>query len=212
MSLLPRVTEASREMIAREFETRGSEVCLAEVVQRLERENPGFLDMATKCAEDLGDPARLMVGFGMLYRLLTMPSPATNGRTATLPRVDAQTRDLLVTEIDEKGAEAFTMDAVDELEANNPELLQLAHSFALGSTDYLRAMPGFRTSLQIAYCPSARRARPTPLNHLTGCSRNNAFPATFNTHAPCLRTSSGRRCPAGISLPMRRERPARGDP
>jgi hypothetical protein len=59
------------------------------------------------------------------------------------PRVNAETRAALVAEIDNKGAEVFTLEAIDELEANNPELLQLAHSFASGLTDYLRAMQGF---------------------------------------------------------------------
>ena len=144
MSLLPRVTVSAREIIAREFDVRGSDVCLAEIVQRLRKDNPEFLDMAAKCAADLGSPTKLMVGFAMFYRLLTMPSPAFGeGPKTALPRVDAETRAALVAEIDNKGAEVFTLEAVDELEANNPELLQLAHSFASGLTDYLRAMQGF---------------------------------------------------------------------
>jgi hypothetical protein len=143
MSLLPRVTVSAREIIAREFDARGSGVCLAEIIQRLRKDNPEFLDMAAKCAADLGSPTKLMVGFGMFYRLLTMPSPAFGEGPKTLPRVNAETRAALVAEIDNKGAEVFTLEAIDELEANNPELLQLAHSFASGLTDYLRAMQGF---------------------------------------------------------------------
>lgn len=37
---------------------------------------------------------------------------------------------LLVAEIDEKGSEGFTTEAIAELEISNPELLQMAHNFA----------------------------------------------------------------------------------
>lgn len=45
--------------------------------------------------------------------------------------------------IDSKGPEAFIMDVIAELEANNPELLQMAHGFASGQKDYLLVMQGF---------------------------------------------------------------------
>jgi acyl-homoserine lactone acylase PvdQ len=60
-----------------------------------------------------------------------------------LPRVSAETRARLVAEIDEKGSEAFTTEAIVELENNNPELLQMAHNYASGLRDYLQAMQGF---------------------------------------------------------------------
>jgi hypothetical protein len=69
MSLLPRVTERARELLAREFDTRGPEACMAEIIEHLEQHNPELLDMAPKCAGDLGNPAKAMLGFSMFYRL-----------------------------------------------------------------------------------------------------------------------------------------------
>jgi acyl-homoserine lactone acylase PvdQ len=48
-----------------------------------------------------------------------------------------------VADIDEKGSGAFTMEAIEELEQTNPELLQMAHNFASGLGNYLQAMQGF---------------------------------------------------------------------
>jgi hypothetical protein len=50
---------------------------------------------------------------------------------------------MIVRTIDSEGPEAFTMDVVAELEANNPELLQMAHGFASRQKDYLSVMQGF---------------------------------------------------------------------
>jgi len=101
--------------------------------------------MATKCANSLGDYRRIMVGFGMFYRLLLAPaSPGEErSRLSPLPRVTPLTRDMIVRLIDDKGAESFTMDVIAELEANNPELLQMAHGFASRQTEYLSVMQGF---------------------------------------------------------------------
>jgi hypothetical protein len=145
MSLLPRVTEKARELVAREFDARGPDACTAEVIEHLEQYNPELLDMAVKCAADLENSAKVMVGFCMFYRLLVGQLPQVPGaRVLTpLPRVTAQTRAQLVAEIDEKGSEAFTREALAELEESNPELLQMAHSFASGLGDYLHAMQGF---------------------------------------------------------------------
>jgi hypothetical protein len=145
MSLLPRVTERARELLAREFDARGPDVCMAEIVEHLQRDNPEFLHMAAKCAADLGSPAKLLVGFGMFYRLLVgqLSNPGGVTTLGPLPRVSPDTRALLVAEIDEMGAEAFTREALAELEASNPELLQLANNFASELDDYLRAMQGF---------------------------------------------------------------------
>src|SRR3954468_418756 len=60
-----------------------------------------------------------------------------------LPRVSPETRDLLVREIDETGTETFTVAGIHDLEANNPELLQLAHGFASAHGDYLGVMQAF---------------------------------------------------------------------
>jgi hypothetical protein len=59
------------------------------------------------------------------------------------PRVTPDTRDLIVKQIDQKGTEAFTMECIDDLEATNPELLQMAHNFASRHRDYLGVMQGF---------------------------------------------------------------------
>jgi hypothetical protein len=142
MSLLPRVTERGRELLAREFDTRGPDACMAEIIEHLEQHNPELLDMAAKCAGDLGNPAKAMLGFSMFYRLLIPASPGI-GVPTPLPRVSEETRALLVAEIDEKGPEDFTMEAIAELEGSNPELLQMAHNFASGLENYLHGMQGF---------------------------------------------------------------------
>ena len=142
MSLLPRVTEKARELIAGEFDARGPDACMAEIIEHLERHNPELLDMAAKWGADLENPAKAMLGFGMFYRLLNPAPPGTSVLTP-LPRVSEETRARLVREIDEKGPGNFTLDAIAELEQHNPELLQTAHNFASGLGDYLRAMQGF---------------------------------------------------------------------
>jgi hypothetical protein len=147
MSLLPRVTEKARELVAREFDTRGPDVCAKEIIEHLEKDNPELLNMAAKCAADFVNPARAMVGFAMFYRLLAvLPSQAAAGAVPMLiplPHVSAKTRAMLVAEIDQNGAEVFTRAAIAELEEDNPELLQMAHGFASGSDNYLIAMQGF---------------------------------------------------------------------
>ena len=145
MSFLPRVTEKARELVARDFDARGPDVCLAEIVTHLEQHNPEILDMAVKCAAGSGSPRKVLLGFSMFYRLLVVQLPA-DARTPALfapPRVSAETRGLLVAEIDEMGTEAFTAKAIAELEESNPELLQMAHSFASRLGNYLLAMQGF---------------------------------------------------------------------
>jgi hypothetical protein len=145
MSFLPRVTEKARELVARDFDARGPDVCLAEIVTHLEQHNPEILDMAVKCAAGSGSPREVLLGFSMFYRLLAVQLPA-DARTPALfapPRVSVETRGLLVAEIDEMGAEAFTAKAIAELEESNPELLQMAHNFATGLENYLHVIQGF---------------------------------------------------------------------
>jgi hypothetical protein len=145
MSFLPRVTQKARELIAREFDSRGPDICMAEVIEHLKQRNPELLDMATKCAVDLGNPTKVMVGFSMFYRLLIgqFPAVADARMLVPVPRITVETRALLVTAIDEKGSHAFTMEAIDELEKTNPELLQMAHNCASELGNYLHAMQGF---------------------------------------------------------------------
>jgi hypothetical protein len=145
MSMLPRVTEFTRERIVREFDELGPGVCVAEITAELRQDNPELLDMAVKCAQDIGNPAKIMVGFGMFYRLLIAQARANVGRSLLnpLPRITAQTREDIVAEIDEKGAEAFTQEVIEGLEKTNPELLQMAHHFASRQTNYLGLIQGF---------------------------------------------------------------------
>lgn len=145
MSVLPAVTPLTRERIAREFDDRGPQACIAEIETDLRRHNPELLDMAHRCARSLGDDRKIMIGFGMFYRLLLAPATPGDegGMLSPLPRVTAQTRDTIVRMIDSNGTEAFIMDVIAELELNNPELLQMAHGFATRQKDYLLVMQGF---------------------------------------------------------------------
>ena len=142
MSLLPRVSENAREQIARDFDTRGPDVCMTETIKHLEQYNPELLDMATRCAADLGNRRKAMIGFSMFYRLLVAEG-ASSGMLGAIPRVTEETRTRLVAEIDKNGPDAFTMDAVAKLGEDNPELLQMAHNFASRLGNYLLAMQGF---------------------------------------------------------------------
>ena len=152
MSALPRVAESTREQIAREFDDLGPGACIARISDHLRDNNPEWLQMAVKCAGDVGDAQRIMGGFCMFYRLLiAQVAPGHPLTTASgipvglnpLPRVTAMTRAALVAEIDQRGTEAFVRDAIQALEDTNPELLQMAHNFASMQPDYLRVMQGF---------------------------------------------------------------------
>jgi hypothetical protein len=141
MSLLARVTEKGRELVAREFDDRGPDACMREIVEHLKPHNPELLDMAARCAGDVRNPTKAMFGFGVFYRLLIL-APTRTDVVIPLPRVSVETRALLA-EIDEKGSEGFTTEAIAELEISNPELLQMAHNFASRLGDYLHGMQGF---------------------------------------------------------------------
>lgn len=145
MSSISVVTPLTRERIAREFDDRGPEACVVEVLADMQQNNPELLDIARKCASSLANNRRLMVGFGMFYRLLLAPAAPTAGKNLLhpLPRVAPGTRDLLVKQIDESGTEAFTLSVIEELERSNPELLQMAHNFASRQPEYLPVMQGF---------------------------------------------------------------------
>lgn len=96
------MTPTPREQLARKFDDREPEACLAEVIMDLTQHNPELLDMAAKCASSQGNYARVMQGFGMFYRLILAPSvPAQGGSLLSpLPRVTPRTRDMIVAEID----------------------------------------------------------------------------------------------------------------
>lgn len=143
MSSLPRVTELARERIAREFDDLGPQACMAEILDVWQRHNPELLDMARKCAADVDDEAKAMIGFGMFYQLLDSGAGIGARRLSALPRVSPKTRTALVREIDADGPELFTLRAIENLESTNPELLQMAHSFATHSPDYVSIVQGF---------------------------------------------------------------------
>ena len=48
MSVLPRVTELTRERISREFDDLGPDACMAEIQADLRQHNPELLDMASR--------------------------------------------------------------------------------------------------------------------------------------------------------------------
>jgi hypothetical protein len=151
MSSLPRVADVTRERIAREFDDRGPEACRTEITLDLEANNPELLDMATRCARDVGDFARIMTGFCMFYRLLAAEARAGLGTSralgdrplSLLPRVSPGTRADIVKRIDSIGSRQFTHEAIVELERNNPELLLMSHNFAEDHNDYGGVMQGF---------------------------------------------------------------------
>jgi hypothetical protein len=143
MHSLPRVTEASRERVSREFDDLGPAACVAEVLKVLEQGNPELLDMAQRCARDIGE--KTMAGFAMFYRLLIVAAVAAQGgiKLNPIPRIAPETRDRLTRQIDKDGAEGFTTQAIEHMEQNNPELLQMVHGFASRQPDYGRVMQGF---------------------------------------------------------------------
>jgi hypothetical protein len=160
MTFLPRVTEKARERVAREFDARGPDVCMTEILEQLQQHNPELLDIAARWATDLGNPEKAMVGFGMFYRLL-VPTPPAAGILSPLPRVSEETRGQLVREIDEKGPADFTLGVIADLQMRNPELLQAAHNFASGTGNYLQAVQGFALVYRALVVQSrAERERP----------------------------------------------------
>jgi hypothetical protein len=138
LSTLPRVSEGTRERISREFDNLGPDACVTEIASAMREHNPELLDMASRCAADLG-AGDAMTGFAMFYRLLVAEAAAE----LALPQVSRATRDAMVREIDEKGVEAFTFDSLAAMERSNPELLQMAHRFASRQRSYLGVMQGF---------------------------------------------------------------------
>lgn len=152
MRPLPRVGDGTRERIAREFDDRGPDVCREEIMADLEVNNPELLDIATRCARDVGDFIRVMTGFCMFYRLLNveaqgaqaaLQAPGSALPSSPLPQVAQGTRADIVERIDSIGSQAFTREAIVDLESNNPELLLMAHHFAADQADYAGVMQGF---------------------------------------------------------------------
>ncbi len=92
MSSFSIVTSLVRERIAREFDDRGPEVCTTEVIADLARNNPELLEMATRCASGLQNSPRIMMGFGMFYRLMRALGRARHRAFATQPSAARQPR------------------------------------------------------------------------------------------------------------------------
>lgn len=128
-----------------EFDDLGPVVCLSEVMQVLQQTNPELLQMASHWVNDLDDPDRVMTAFGMFYRLLTaeVQAPRDSSELSPLPRVSDDARMMLVDRIDIEGADRFSLNAIDEMEQSNPELLQMAHNFAEDRADYAQVIRGF---------------------------------------------------------------------
>lgn len=145
MSVLPRVTELTRERISREFDDLGPDACMAEIKDDLRQHNPELLDMAIRWAGGGAEGPNLITAFGMFYRLLAAEADAPLGSSALnpLPRVSIEVRDAIVKRIDRTDGETFTREAIDNLEVVNPELLQMAHGYASRRLDYGRTMQGF---------------------------------------------------------------------
>lgn len=152
MKPLPRVTALTRERVAREFDGRGPDVCRTEITLELNATNPEVLDIAMRCARDVGDFHRIMTGFCMFYRLLAAEAQGCarqlgledGGRQISLlPRVQPATRSEVVKRIDALGSTEFIREALDDLERHNPELLLTAHHFAEDQSDYGGIIQGF---------------------------------------------------------------------
>lgn len=145
MSVLPCGTQPTRERISREFDDLGPDVCMVDIRKDLDRHNPELLDMAIKWAREAKDGERLLTAFGMFYRLLAAEAlaPLEPRALSPLPRVSSATRDAVVARIDRIGDEEFSREALNNLEAANPEILQMAHNLASQRGDYSHTMQGF---------------------------------------------------------------------
>ena len=147
LSVLPRVTERTRERVAREFDDLGPDVCMNSIMRDLQRHNPELLDMASKWANDVGAAERIITAFGMFYRLLSAEtlSPLEPRAVSPLPRVSAETRGLIVQRIDQIGSESFTHDAIDRRTASR-------------RIPYFPTWPGNPRSRSISSCMTSRMA------------------------------------------------------
>jgi hypothetical protein len=102
--------------------------------------NPHYLEMAVRCAHDVGDVQRILAGFAMFYRILAL---GAHERGGVPPHITSQTRDVVASMIGEFGDEQFVLLATELLRTENPCLLQMADGFASRHQDYLGIMQGF---------------------------------------------------------------------
>ena len=140
MTVLPLVHEVYWERVARDFDDVGPEACVTEILDGLLAHNPHYLEMALGCAQELGDPERIMTGFAMFYRFLALDA---RDRGGAVPRITPDTRDVVSTLIGEFGEERFVLLATETLHDENPCLLQMADSFSSRHEDYFAIMQGF---------------------------------------------------------------------
>ena len=140
MATLPLVSERHWERVARDFDDVGPEACVAEIVEELRAENPHYLAIARRCARDAGDEAGAFTGFATFYRILGLDA---RERGRAVPRITAQTLDVIDTLIEEFGEEQLMVLATEMLCEENPSLAQMADSFASRQQDYLTVMQGF---------------------------------------------------------------------
>jgi hypothetical protein len=163
MSVLPRVRDATRKRVTREFDSLGPEVCMADILSDLLRHNPELLDMALTWAEEAEDAERLLTAFCVFYRSLAaeMDAPLKPGALSALPSVSPETRDRILARIDRVGEETFNREAMRNLKAANPALLQMAHGVASERSNYAHAMQGFAL-LHEALLIQSRRDRLRP--------------------------------------------------
>lgn len=145
MSILPRVSPATRERVSQEFDEFGPAACVSAIEKDVQTNNPEWLHMARQWIGDLDDPDTVAVACCMFYRLLTAELPVGHEAPglSPLPRVSGDTRGVILERIDAAGGDGFSLSAVDEMGQSNPELLRMAHDFASGRADYAQVMRGF---------------------------------------------------------------------
>lgn len=140
MPTLPPVSERHWERVVRDFDDVGPQACVAEIVEDLRKENPHYLAIARRCASDAADEARAFTGFAKFYRILALDA---RERNTSVPRITAQTLDVVDALLEELGEERFIVLATETLCGENPSLSQMADSFASPGHDYLTVMQGF---------------------------------------------------------------------
>ena len=113
--------------------------------------------MAIKWAGEGKEGEQLFTAFGMFYRLLAAEASGLlePGALTPLPQVSSETCQWIPVRISLIGDEQFSREAIDNLEAANPEPLQMAHGFVSGHRYYARTMLGFRLALRRS-CASRR--------------------------------------------------------
>jgi hypothetical protein len=137
---LPLIDERLWERVARDFDDVGPDACMAEILDELLVHNPHYLEMAMRCARDVGDSQRMLAGFGMFYRILSLGARECG---IPLPRITPDTRDVIAELAGECGEVQFVMFATETLREENPCLMQMADSFASRHDDYLGIMQAF---------------------------------------------------------------------